>query len=561
MSKRKEFEENLTAAYKVFDEPFYEIKAKYLCAVRDGWIFCRGEIIEIVISSVEDRPKYNVFLLDYGRTIEVERKDLCILKCPHASIEPYVLKCQLSVLNADENELTMDKTLVNLERISSNALIYFNGFASKKSDTYDIYLLTEEKVDIKSIGKSYSLHESYAAFNRTEIQFDHELCEKWCEKLSKITQTPLDNLRKIQVFLSHVVSPAQIYVQFEAAERLMLKIRHKIDSYVDSNRSNANAMAPAADTKWSIGDKCLVRLQNWYTKCILKMWYRGQIIAVNIEIDDYTVFLLDYGCQTIVKSTELKTISPCLAACPNTVRSCSLAISSDWLAANTEYLHILIAGYKWFAISPHRKEGDNLIVNLWATNDEPNIDIPEIWINIGVTIVSHSVRESIEHFIKMSQYQYKLSKYHENNEPEPIQLDKSFVHHLSSNEFDQIHTDPSNEMQIFESQIVRKWPRPMPIERHTFIGLVTHITKTGIIYLQEESNIEVANDLSVAIGDHLMATERNRSQNCQWKNGDICFAEFESHQYYRAVIKHIYRDQATCLVCKFDSSFVFIFRF
>lgn len=56
---------------------------------------------------------------------------------------------------------------------------------------------------------------------------------------------------------------------------------------------------------WSIGDDCLVWLQNWKTKSNLKLCYRGRIVGRNPEQNTFDIFLRDYGRTTKVGNIDL----------------------------------------------------------------------------------------------------------------------------------------------------------------------------------------------------------------------------------------------------------------
>ena len=98
---------------------------------------------------------------------------------------------------------------------------------------------------------------------------------------------------------------------------------------------------------------------------------------------------------------------------------------------------------------------------------------------------------------------------------------------------------------------VTEWLPPLQIDRATINGLVTHITDHGIIYLQEESDIEVSYQLRQSIFDHLAITNFDRPKNYSWHKGDPCFAEFDSANFYRAVIMKMNPEDGTCLVIFF----------
>lgn len=534
----------LNIAYQTFNEPMMHIQSKYLCAVYDGLNWYRGEIIDNTFAKVM------VFLLDYGRTITVTKNDICILKCPHGSIQPFVLKCQLTTFNTDTNDLTVNENKHSIKKqfkvIAQNAKnvwLYFNGLVPQKTNTFDVLLLTDFQNNANMINNAYILHEAYGAFNRQKILLDSQLCEEWCDEIPKITNRTHISNKKMRVYLSFIESPTEIYVKHETAVRFMPTIRRKIDAYVKSMKQNAKWSINDSCVKWSIGDRCLVRMQNWNTKCKMLLWYRGQIIKIDANKHKiYTVFLCDHGRRTDAKSIDLMQIPPEMANCDNAIQKTSLCISEQWLNTSTEWLNNLVEQYESFAITCESKNGSTLNIELFATNHTPDIYNADVWTNIGVNIISMSLRKSLEPFIVKTQQRYR-------NRMRKCIND----HHLSSDDptTHQYTDDFTTNINMLKYNLVptsSKWLPPLPIEQRTFNGLVTHITKTGVVYIQKESDIDTVIRMCAEISQYINMSNGQPVNSLEWRVGNICYAEFEANIYYRATIKHIYRENGTCLV-------------
>lgn len=543
-----------------------------MCAVYVDGDWCRGEIVDTV---TEMRPM--VYLLDYGRTVQVERKELCMLKFAHALIRPFVIKCQLSILNGTALNLTKRKRrrlfnkFVKIANETKNVRIYLNEPISKNSDTYtNVLLLTDFQRNVNTQCDAYSLHEAYGAFYRPKIRFDNETCELWLNTIHSMENAINSNTKKrVPVFLSHIESPIEFYVQCEPVKLFMTKIRRIIDAYAYTQMANYDFNG----VNWTVGDNCLVRMQNWKTKANLKLWYRGKIIAVvggmtgAAAAAAFKVFLCDYGHRTEVNRLDLMTISSELAACPNAVQKCTLAISGDWIASgkdlfNRDQMVETVEHYRSFAISCVQKFKTNMYVDLWAANSSsPNVKDLDVWDNIGYTIICTAIRKSMQPFILESQYIYNTSERirdDENSSKICLSSDEEVdgkirvdpmadnnQHEDNNNVYDDIYMIKSD--LLTHEPIVTKWLKPLKFERNTFRGMVTHITSRGVIYVQEEANSEWAHDISATITSHIVKIRSVRIQH-EWKMGDACFAEYEKNQYHRAVIKRIYRERGTCMV-------------
>lgn len=538
-----------------------------MCAAYTDGNWCRGEIVNIV--NIVSEMQLMVYLLDYGRTVQVERKEVCMLKFSHALIRPFAIKCQLSILNGVAlNFSTKRRRLLYYEFVKfateeNDVCIYLNEPIPKNSDTYtNVLLLTDYQPNFNTQCEAYSLHEAYGVFYRPKMRCDNEMCTHWLNNINSMEDAIISNTkRRVPVFLSHIESPIEFYVQWEPVKLFMSKIRNVIDAYAYAQMVNYDFDG----VNWTIDDNCLVRIQNWNTKANLKQWYRGKIMEIvngpagANKCTTFKVLLCDYGRRTEVHRLDLMTISPALAACPQAVKKCTLAISRSWIASGKDLFNETNARYRSFAISCVQKIKSNMYVDLWASNSSsPDVKDFDIWENIGYTIICTAIRKSMQPFILESQHMYNTSERirdEENNSKICLssdeEVDEKILKEFTANNED----DDSNNENIYmiksdlltHEPIVIKWLKSMKFERNAFRGMVSHITNRGVIYVQEEANYELAHDISATISSHMLKIRNVRTQH-EWKTGETCFAEYELNQYHRAVIKRIYHEQGTCLV-------------
>lgn len=536
---------------------------KDLCVAYDDGNWCRGEIVDIL-----KQQKMMVYLLDYGRSVEVSAEKLCLLKYAHASIGPFAIKCRLSILNSvtlsfgRKKRKALCNEFQRFAQKSNHVCIYLNATESRKTDDYtNVLLFSNQPAKDKEVFEAYSLHEAYGLFYHPKVQFDDELCKLWFYKVNAMEKSINMNVtRKIPVFLSHIVSPGEFYVQCEPVKWFMSKIRRIIDAVARAQMQNYDFNV----AKWTIGDNCLVRMQNWNTKANLKVWYRGRIRS--IDNGKFKIFLRDYGRSTEVYANDLMSCSLELAKCHNAVQKCTLDISKQWTAAGTDLLNSTVQQYASFAVSCVKKNKSHLCADLWATNSSaPDVSDCQMWANIGYTVVCTAIRNSIQSFILESQHYYNQSKRlrdQKNSGRILLSSDddggmdnkvKILTKDDSNDANDNADRNTDNDFYVINGDLLghhpfaTKWLKPTKIERNSFRGVVTHISDRGVIYIQEESNFELANDISAAISDEIRKQSGIRTSR-EWKVGDPCFAEYEKNQFHRAVIKRIYREYGTCLV-------------
>lgn len=554
---RDTFQIQFNDTYKDDCEPINNLRVKDLCAVLYDLDWYRAEVIEIFQDQTED-CRITVHLIDYGSTVSVTMAQLCVLKQPHVSIVPFAIKCRLSSSNADDDEL-MDlmkpKLTRRFKRFSKRAdqvSIYLNGIVPGKQDIYDVTLIADSQTELKSRGQHdvHLLHEVLAAFIRSPELFDDEICYEWSKTIPQMSdKSSMDLTKKVQIHISHIISPMEIYVKCNAAEAFMMKIRRIIDGYV-----NKYAMI-VIKGNWSVGEDCLVRLQNWKTESNIKLWYRGRIVGRNPEQNTFDIFLRDYGRTAEVKNIDLLPIPPKICRPFNAIQKCRLEISNVWTDSSTNTFLQIINDYRKFAISCNSKDEDGcLVVTLWARNSLPETMELEKWDNIGLRIISQSIIESMQPFIEKSKRRYLKYKFKGNGNSE----DESDTAECSAL-YDEFFTpldenlstvgdghNPDDDLSVQEP-IVYRWPSPPPSQR-TFCGFVTHITETGTIYVQEESNSEAAYELARSITLHLKKTNPLYLKSQQWNKSEACFAEYGVDGYYRAVVNKINHEEGTCLV-------------
>lgn len=565
-----DFQNMLNETYTNDAEPIDQVKVKDICVAFHDSDWCRCEVIGITTNRF-GKMRITVYLIDSGRTVVKKKEKLFMLKGPHNAIAPYAIKCQLSKLSScDLNDSEQSMVQEQFERFSNGnheVCIYVNELVTdSRPRTYDVLLFTDIQANINTAYQAYLLQEVYGAFILPKIRFDNETCAEWSTNIHHMaTDSRNDFSKKEIIFLSHVVSPMEIYIKSKSAKMAMSEIRRRIEAYVaqiyfnDDIDSMENQMQRHT-AEWSIGSDCLARVQSWKTQTMLKLWFRGRIIAIDSETSTITVFLRDSGRNFEVNNVDVMTISAELAAPDDAVQKSHLAISNVWLESSTDLLFSVLEEYKFFAVSLKSCDDENdLAVTLWATNaSPPNPNHIEIWDNVSLRLISQSIKASMEKFIKKSQRKYKFQSRDNSDTIGSSDVNDlmKFLHvdDLSQSALKPIKDANNVKMDCYEDwlhqgRLVHKWPSPIPIDGIKFIGMVTHINDKGIIYVQQESNIEAVDQLDQSItkfiGDNF---DSNVTKNWPWHKGDTCFAEFNNGCYHRAVIKKIIPERAICLV-------------
>lgn len=161
MSARIEFQNILNHAYEQDCEPINKLKVKDLCIVLHNFNWCRAEVIEIVNERI-GKVRAIVHLLDYGVGIRTKKKHLYMMKTPHNLIKPFAIKCQLSFMNKDEEDLK-DKMKYDLSMVFKDISQRTNQFLlyldHDHLDIYNVMLFTDIETNLNTVYDAYLLHE------------------------------------------------------------------------------------------------------------------------------------------------------------------------------------------------------------------------------------------------------------------------------------------------------------------------------------------------------------------------------------------------------------------
>lgn len=166
MAARIEFQNILNHAYEEDCEPINKLKVKDLCVVFYNFNWCRGEVIEIVTERI-GKVRIIVYLLDYGVGIRTKKKHLYMMKMPHNLIKPFAIKCQLTLINKDEDELkdnmeyTLSKVFENISQKTNQFLFYLEH---DHQDIYNVMLFTDVETDLNTVYGAYLLHEVWVIY-------------------------------------------------------------------------------------------------------------------------------------------------------------------------------------------------------------------------------------------------------------------------------------------------------------------------------------------------------------------------------------------------------------
>lgn len=268
-------------------------------------------------------------------------------------------------------------------------------------------------------------------------------------------------------------------------------------------------------------------------------WCRGVIVKVrgNRQLN---VFLRDIGITVTVQPHEAIPTSEELSSFKDCVTKCHLDLSKEWPISSTDILTDIVSGYKHFSVSYGADNG----ITLWAKNANSSD-----WDNVGMMLISKSISDCLLFLIEKIEYR-KIHPKNLEDTSDSDTSDKVQLKKLMGSVMDDISDSICEEWLVPDSD--QEWPQALPLQlpAQPLRGIVTHVTKTGIIHFLEESDCVVANDMSNQIKAIVKSQPKTRT-NWVWKIDDICFSKYEEDgEFYRAKIVDINFEEGIYTVSK-----------
>lgn len=550
---RARVQHELARIYRSDGEPFVDVIVGDICAIHKDNVWYRGEVIRVIPNVDPDKTRHLVRLLDFGRVVRTNERQLRLLKGWLVQLSALAVACTLTDLNEDEDDILLDESLTaklfnQLEKVATNSekvLIHLVSTEEHSDYGYlnEVHLFADCKTDVNVSNAAYLTHEAFGAFNPMNIEFREPLCTEWLQKDFKDCSPSRGSQfgRKYAVKLMHVGAPSYFYVQMNCQTELLKKIQKKMADYV----SGYNPKAANGKIKWKVGNNCL---------CLdVHVWYRGQIKNV-LQSGKCYVYLRDNGRVITVSKRCMLRMPIELSEQPDCVQKCHLEESTEWLKGNADDFRKLLTTYQSFAVSTnsdyYKNSTHSVGVTLFGTVSEPYLENDQAWENIGTRIISNSIMTSLEYFIAKTQYYYRRQKYQPDCD---VDSDHSFDHVLLLKKaMASIKSCETLDIQHQQAQTTI-WNQAVPLMGTTFMASIVHISDEGVFFIQTDIDSHMVfrmNQTIDAIADKLK--DQNDYKTGNWEVGMACYAKSEqndlSNKYYRATIKSIDCVEQECVV-------------
>ncbi|XP_063296325.1 RING finger protein 17 [Pelobates fuscus] len=352
---------------------------------------------------------------------------------------------------------------------------------------------------------------------------DDMLTDPFEEKMDSISVL---QQKELDVIVSHVVSPSNIFVQWKTSE-------HFLESFQETLFNKYENTEPE-NTEWHADMYVAVKLP------VLKQWRRGKI--ENISEKGVEVFIYDFGNKEMIDVNNIRTLEESHKAYGSFCLECSLMDiqpsggSTEWTKTACEVLSYYLKGAKVTIIIEENASKWPLPVKM-ACKDEAgqHVDISSFLIKQGLALRERrlnkpktlEVSESIAE-ITVAEHVVLEEKPDCDVEPDqtPFQKNDASTSNIEKNE------EPMTEQNINEPYI----PPVIP-DSKIFMAKVTHITEQGIVYVIHES---LESDLGKLMSDvqEYLKGPGLLMPYC-WKKGDGCLIKGPDNMSYRGKVLEI----------------------
>lgn len=490
-----------------------DVRVFDLCGVLHNSDFVRGEVMEIV--STEKMETCEMYLIDYGHRISVEKSQLHILKTEHASAEPFCLEFKLSTLNNDATDTMKEEVLHKFQKLveTDDVLIYFNGLVSGTFDQYDVILLADDRTE-----NTYLLSESYAAFNYKMISFDKEVYGDWFRNVVDGTNQ-LDTVSRFGtkqlIEVAYIVSPMEIYIRKTKGMQQMDQIRQEINTHVRS-------VAWRTATDYSIGDACLVHQQNRFiSNSKMMSWYRGRILSKNAN--EFEIFMVDYGYKVRAKKGDLMPSPNSCQKYEDSVSFCCLDIGGlvdmqSMIDTSTAQIKAVIQNYKKLAVSYSEHVA---VVTIWGSNAPGLIEFDSDWDDLNAIFKNQFIINSMQ----------KVISGH---------IEEIFIQTVDSDN----NSGENIENQPTQASVLHRWDLPSKLNQTDVYGVVTFLHSNGTIFVQVGENNKIAAHLDFS---NYIANNGILTKNHKFKKNQACIV-YDTNRFRRGIITGIHHENACCQV-------------
>lgn len=250
------------------------------------------------IINENDNGTVHVRFIDFGNAETVSKSRLLTIPDMFVDLPIFAVNCTLDGFKELRNEQRATETLDRFNELTGHGEFMLNANILEEFDGKYIITLHHDGIDIYQAMMADNMEGNFTPTDDILV--------------NKVAEPDIHFGEKIEVYISHILSPSNFWVQNVTKETEMNELLDKLNS------TDTTASASASCDQFVKGKYCVARYS------LDERLYRSVILSVDMETKSATVLFIDYGNQECVPLSEIHEISPQFLSVPPFAHPCRL---------------------------------------------------------------------------------------------------------------------------------------------------------------------------------------------------------------------------------------------
>ena len=271
-----------------------------------------GSLCRARVANVDGDDAVSLFFLDYGNTTCVDRESIYPSKPEWDLVPSYAFQCKLEGMDATSDDSWPEEALRTFTATDKKLLAQFVsadeiGTGLTAAPCYGVHLwdmgLSVRQRLLDSI--EVSTEDSFCTAENSAEEEDKS--DDAAALVADAVELPRQG--KFEVYMSHVKSPSEFWVQQRSSETLLSELSEEMYEYYASRAKS--------DIRVEVGAFCAVKSVEE------ERWCRGRVTG--IDGDNIDVFYVDHGNADTIDASSVLPLQNKFAVLPAQASSCRLA--------------------------------------------------------------------------------------------------------------------------------------------------------------------------------------------------------------------------------------------
>ncbi|XP_072261468.1 RING finger protein 17 [Pyxicephalus adspersus] len=496
----------------------------------DQWY--RAEIIGLPSSQEVD-----ISYVDFGNVSRVSVSKLRILKEEFMSLPRKAISCRLAYVQPLHEATQWSSEACQLfDELTSYKQLKCNSIGMFLNDKLSVELFDVDPRSVMSINTILVKNNVASFIPRvpgsgdphlplkevwdTVLDLPHDSVEKCISTIS------LSERKELDVYISHVVSPGKIFVQWLSTENILKSMEASMFEKYENSKPES--------TEWQEDMYVAVRLSD------NNIWRRGKIKSMLPE-QHVVVFCYDFGMEEMTNVINLRTLDDNLKIYGTMCLECTLMDiqpaggCKNWTATACDFISFYLNGATAKMIIEENASLWPLPVRMLRKNEAGQlIDVSDFLVNKGLALRERRLRKH-DSLMKVNNTASTSTTAHEFEKrvnTEPRNAKSNGENRVSPEENITVSDESAMDLNTEDPYL----PPLIPTET-TFMAKISHVAEDGTIYAIQDS---LGNELGI------LMLEIQTSFKClglmapyNWKKGEGCIIKGADTMSYRGKVLEI----------------------